>query len=159
MTSEIDLVVKLDLGYTPEAAVSGAVLVQTEYSTFLTFNAMKFSDDGFYHDAGTALVGFSRCRVTKFGYPNDEALDGHPLALKMQGAYDVYEVLNSSWVMQLEEQNRVSFPNTGRWKSRHFIFTFHDSTFECLADDLKLEILNERYETTFERIAKRVVSG
>jgi hypothetical protein len=158
MTTDVDIVVKLDLGYTPEAAVSGAVLIQTEYSTFLTFNAKKLAEDGFYHDAGTALVEFNRCLITKFGYPNDEALGGHPLAAKMQGAYDIYEVLNSSWAMQLEQQNKVLFPNTGKWKSRHFIFTFHDSTFECLADNLKLEILNEPYETIFERIAKHVVS-
>ena len=158
MTKDVDVVVKLDLGYTPEAAISGAVLVQTERLTFLTFNANKLTEDGFYNSAGTALVEFYSCSITKFGYPNDEAFEGHPLASQMDGSYEIYEVINSSWVTQLEEQNRVSFPNTGKWKCRHFIFAFHDSTFECIADDLKIEILNQPYETVFDRITKRVLS-
>lgn len=158
MTTAVDTVIQLSLGYEPDAAVSGAVLVQTEQSTFLTFNATKLGEDNFYQDAGTALIEFPRCLTTKFGYPNDEALGGHPLSAKMEGAYDIYEVLNSSWVKQLEEQNRVSFPKTANWQSRHFIITFHDSTFECLAKDIKITVLNESYEAVFALITKRVVS-
>ena len=159
MTTDIDTVIKLDLGYTPEAAISGAVLVQTERSTFLTFNALKLAEDGFHQeDAGTALIEFDRCLITKFGYPNDEAQGGHPLAAKMHGAYDIYEVFNSSWATQLEQQNGIPFLNLPKWNIRHFIFIFHDSTFECLADDFKLEILNEPYQKVYERITKRVLS-
>jgi hypothetical protein len=72
-------VVELHFGITPEAAVSGAVLLQTEESTFLTFNAMQTTNrsspgGGYYsEDAGTAVVEFTVCAATKFGYPNDEA--------------------------------------------------------------------------------------
>jgi hypothetical protein len=38
---------------------------------------------------------------------------------------------------------------------KHFLFTFHDDTFECLADDLTLEVVNEPYDVTFERIRRR----
>lgn len=64
-------VVELHLGITPEAAISGAVLVQTEISTFLTFNAMRATNrpspgGGFYSEvAGTAVVEFSVCTAIK----------------------------------------------------------------------------------------------
>ena len=61
-------IVELNLGVTPDAGVSGAVCLQTERATFLTFNAMRAASE-----AGTAVVEFKRCIVSKFGYPNDEA--------------------------------------------------------------------------------------
>ncbi len=157
---EIDKVVELDLGYTPEAAISGAVLVQTEQSTFLTFNAMRKVGQR-REPAGSALVEFPFCQCTLFGYPNDEALPGHPLYSNGldSGGYGIYEVLNPSWPKRLEAQNRVVFPDAAPYSSpRHFIITFHDNTFECLADDIVLEVIDEPYEQVFARIAKRVLA-
>jgi len=64
MSAPIDQIVELDLGIRSEAAVSGAVLIQTEQSTFLTFNAMRPTDRLGPHghpmeDAGTAVVEFN----------------------------------------------------------------------------------------------------
>lgn len=160
---EIDKVVKLDLGYKPDASVSGPVLIQTQYSTCLTFNA-KFSKrgkDGRYPAAGIAFIEFPHCNITKFGLPNDEAWSGHPLSSKIDeidGWCEIIEVHNSSWKAELERQNQVAFPNC-KWASRHFIISFHDSTFECLADDIQLIILEETetYELLFQRLAKRII--
>src|SRR4051794_31035957 len=132
MTEEKDRVIPLNLGCTPEAAVSGALLLQTENKTYLTFNAEKETSDGYSKDAGTAVVEIERCKITKFGYPNDEALPGHPLYPKGLNTYGIYEVLNSSWITELSEQNRIAFPDRTSNKSmRHFIFIFHDNSFEC----------------------------
>ena len=38
---ETESFVELNLGVTPEAAISGAVLLQTEEKAFLAFNAMR----------------------------------------------------------------------------------------------------------------------
>src|SRR5690349_20064435 len=132
--SDQDTVLELDLGYKPEAAVSGAVLLATEYSTVLAFNATEMAQDGQFLPAGYAIIEFLGCQITKFGYPNDEALSGHPLYPRLKGAYGIYEVLNSSWLTQLEQQNRAPFSDSGKWNARHFLITFHDSTFECLAE-------------------------
>ena len=149
-------VVELDRGYTPEAAVSGAFLIQDEYKTFLTFNAMQPAENGFNKDAGTAVVEFVRCIITKFGYPNDEALPGHPLYEKGLGFFGVLEVLNSNWVSEKGKQNRVNFPDRTDFSwTRHFIFCFHDSTFECLAQDFKLEVSDEPFEQILKRLTKK----
>lgn len=137
-------VVELDIGVVPEAAVSGAVVLQDEYATYLTFNAMSKGADGKCHDRGTAIVTFKRCLLTKFGYPNDEALAGHPLYARGLQFYGVFEVLRSTWASTVVAQNRRSFPDTrDDYAGRHFIFTFHDSTFECLADELVVELSRE----------------
>ncbi len=153
-----DKVVELDLGCVPEAAISGAVLVQTEHSTFLTFNAMRKVGQR-RERAGTALVEFRFCECTQFGYPNDEALPGHRLYSSGLGGYGIFEVLNPSWPKRLEQQNRVAYPDRELYSSpRHFIITFHDSTFECLADDIALEVIDEPYAQVFERITRRVLA-
>lgn len=161
MASETDQVVKLDLGFKPEAAISGEVLVQTERSTFLTFNAMGLGPDGIhYRGIGFALLEFNICLQTRFGLPNDEALPGHPLYSKGVQTYAMYEVLNSSWIDQLAEQNRVKFPTTTNFDSfRHFILTFHESIFECVAEGFTSEVFDGPYEQLFARIAERVMSG
>jgi hypothetical protein len=158
MGESMDQVIELDLGCVPEAAVSGGVLVQTERSTFLTFNAMRKRPDGRRERAGTALIEFLSCLCTRFGYPNDEALAGHPLHAAGVVEYAIYEVLNPSWSRHLEQQNRVAFPQTGSWNLRHFIIVFHDSTFECLAEDLVLRVLDEPYARVLQRITDRVLS-
>ena len=69
-----------------------------------------------------------------FGSPNDEALHGHPLADRGLGAYAAHEVVSSSWIRGLERMNRAHSVHSAAAcaRLRHFILTFHDSTFECV---------------------------
>ena len=152
-----DRVVKLDLGYFPEAAVSGPLLVQDDRFAFLTFNAMRPRPDGMLEPAGTAIVELQGCLVTRFGYPNDEALPGHPLYQRGLSAYGIFEVLESSWVAQLDAQNRVTFPNAGLWGTRHFGFVFHDSMLECIAGDIVLTVSQEPYAQILRGLAERFI--
>ena len=103
--------------------------------------------------AGTAVVEFKRCILTRFGYPNDEARWGIP---QYNGvSYGIYEVRNSSWIQEVIGLNRYRFPKTmDDYVSHHFLFAFHDDTFECLADSISLEVFKEPYEITFERIRR-----
>jgi len=53
--------------------------------------------------------------------------------------YRVYEVQNSSWIRALERMNRVHPKHQSGMFSRyrHFIFTFHDTTLECVANGIR----------------------
>jgi hypothetical protein len=155
-----DEIVELDLGIRTEAAVSAAVCLQTPAGTFLTFNAMRTTNrmspygGPYLEDAGTALVEFKRCLVSRFGYPNDEARWGIPQYKDV--SYGIYEVRNSTWIKEVVQLNRYRFPDTkDDYVRRHFLFAFHDDTFECLADDLLFEVVNEPYDRIFERIWRR----
>jgi len=155
---------ELKLGVTPEAAVSGAVLLQSEYSTFLTFNAQKNTDKpspygGFYTaDAGTAIVEFKGCLISKFGHPNDEAAMGIPKYKDLEVAYGICEVKGSSWIRDLEKDNNHSFPNTNYSSFRHFLIFFHDSTFECIAKDIKLNISEQPYSEIIGELGGKVAA-
>lgn len=83
-----------------------------------------------------AILTVERYKAFQFGPPNDEAISGHRLHKLGLRPYSAFEVLNSSWIDALERANRVHaghFPElfTG---CRHFIFTFHDSTLEFIAE-------------------------
>ena len=137
--------IKYDLSCLPEAAVSGAVLLESEQSSYLTFNAMKENELGDREDYGTAIVKLISPIKTTFGQPNDEALRGHPLYDKGLSGYNVCKVLNSKWRESIITCNRIAFPENEEWPMRHFIISFHDSCFECLATDLEVKISNEKW--------------
>ncbi|MBL8874830.1 MAG: hypothetical protein JNM86_03430 [Phycisphaerae bacterium] len=86
------------------------------------------------------IVKFELVSSHMFGSPNDEAFTGHPLASRGLEPYGVFEVLQSSWIRTLERMNRVHpyhDPSTFS-KCRHFVLSFHDSTFECVANGVKV---------------------
>jgi hypothetical protein len=144
---------ELELGCFPEAGVSGAVVLQSEYSTFLMFNAQSVD----HVPIGIAVVEIAVCVATQFGYPNDEALAGHPLYSFGLKPYRAYEVLNSPWLKTLALQNKRNFPNADFTKGRrHFIFSFHDSTFECIGKDVKVTIAKESYAEVMSGLVKRI---
>ena len=157
--SNVEAVVELDIGVIPEAAVSGAVLVQSEVSAYLLFNAMRdtakpFPSGGFYkEDAGIAVVELVQCSITKFGYPNDEAWSHIPRTTGL--SYGVFEVENSPWKVELLRLNRFAFPDTKESKSRHFLFLFHDSSFECIAQDLQVEVVRKPFLEVFRAVSSK----
>jgi hypothetical protein len=93
------------------------------------------------NDEPVAVVRFSGATAHFFGPPNDEAFSGHPLAARGLEAYGAFEVLSSSWVRALERMNSVHPRHRPESFSdcRHFILTFHDTIFECIADSFSIE--------------------
>ena len=157
---DAEVIVALDVGVTPEAAVSGAVLLQSEGSAFLLFNAMRdttrpFPSGGYYkEDAGIAIVELVLCSITKFGYPNDEAWSHIPRTRGL--SYGVFEILNSSWKAELTRLNRFAFPGTKDSSDRHFLFLFHDSSFECIARELRVDAVRESFADVFRDVSLKV---
>jgi hypothetical protein len=164
-------VVKLKVGCHPEAAVSGGLLLQSESAVFLLFNAMSDEENaqGSPEDLGRAVIQFKGCRCTKFGDPNDEALDEHPLYDKGldESVYGISEVMNSTWAHEVTGRAKASamriwgerferaYENVD-WSCRHFIVSFHDSTFECLADDFELTLHKEPFGEVLQGIYQRL---
>lgn len=89
-----------------------------------------------------ALVAFKRCHAAKLGAPNDEVFHGHPLAGKGLEAYRAQQVMSSRWIAELQRINSVHRgyrPET--WGAcNHYIFWFHDTTFECIAEGFEVEL-------------------
>ena len=85
-----------------------------------------------------AVVRFDGVIQYTFGYPNDEALGGHPLYPAGLEVYAFNEVVNSPYVHELGLRNAVCFPGTEMLyqKLRHWIVTFHDETLEVIGNDV-----------------------
>lgn len=106
-----------------------------------------------------AVIRFRGPLAHQFGPPNDESLTGHPLATRGLRPYGAYEVRDSSWIRALERQNRVHplhRPDAFAQR-RHFIFTFHDSTFECVAEALEVvDILQGSIASTGHEVLRQL---
>ena len=97
---------------------------------------------GLDSDEPWCAITFRQCYASFFGPPNDEALEGHPLYSRGLQYYSVHKIKNSSWVRLLEKQNRVHEHHSASHfeKLKHYVFTFHDSTFECIARGYTIEV-------------------
>jgi hypothetical protein len=86
-----------------------------------------------------AVVRFPLYTYLAFGVPNDEALGGHPLARVGLRHYAVHEVQGSALVRELERRNSVHprHDPSSYLDQRHFVFTFQDSTLECIVPSEK----------------------
>jgi len=81
-----------------------------------------------------AVVRFDGVCQHTFGYPNDEALGGHPLYSVGLKFYAFNEVLSSPYLGELGTRNAKRFPGTEiHYTSlKHWIVTFHDETLEVI---------------------------
>jgi hypothetical protein len=101
-----------------------------------------------------ALIKFSFCHASMFGPPNDEAFSGHPLASRGLEPYGAYIIENSSWIRRLERMNAVHLHHDPArfWSRKHYVLTFHDSTFECVADGYTIEKHSGSLRSIFPRM-------
>jgi hypothetical protein len=75
------------------------------------------------------------CAETRFGGPNDEATDGHPLYGKGLVGYEAHEVVNSAWIEEAIAVNSVHPDHSDApfRQLHHYALLFHDEMLEVLA--------------------------
>jgi hypothetical protein len=151
----------IDVGCVPSVSGSGEFFLQSELSNaFLIFRAVAKDKDsaGKYAVVGWAVVRFERCEQSKFGYPNDEALPGHPLYGKGFSGHGVFEVINSTWEQTLRDQNRIAFPNTPPWpwQLKHLIFPFKENVLECLVKNFEVRIENRPFAELLAEVTAKI---
>jgi len=94
----------------------------------------SFDHPGFRHEV--AILKFN-ASLFRFGYPNEEALAGHPLHKFGLNLYGFHIVENSPLIEELATQNKVhSMNDPAHWKKlSHWLITFHDETLEVVGRD------------------------
>lgn len=110
---------------------------------------------------GVAVVRFVRASARMFGPPNDEAFAGHPLASRGLEPYGAFEVIQPSWIRNLERMNSVhSYHRAEAFRDlRHFMLTFHDSTIECVAHSVEVvEVFRGSVNEAISRMARLTAS-
>ena len=105
-----------------------------------------------------ALIEFGGYYAYMFGPPNDEAFHAHPLADRGLHPYGVFQVENSSWIRQLERMNSVHpYHKAERFKGlKHYVFAFHDSTFESIAEGYRVREYGGSLEGLLAEMQKRL---
>jgi hypothetical protein len=145
-------------------------LLCNDYRTFLTFYASK-RDSGWdgsrvkiinpasTEEALLCLVTFKHCMSAKLGHPNDEAQCGHFLEGRGLDGYTAQIVKNSPWLKEVAKTNSAH-PNDNpeTWTLlNHYVFWFHDSTFECLAKSYEVEVSSESMPELLKRIQAKLL--
>jgi hypothetical protein len=107
------------------------------------------------------LVTFHHPYAHLFGPPNDEALSGHPLASRGLSPYGMFVVHESSWIRRLERMNSVHPQHKPERfvRYQHYIFTFHDTTFECVAEGTSVSEHTGSVAEIMRGVAEGIVSG
>jgi hypothetical protein len=116
-------------------------------------------DPGSEQEESLALVEFHRCNSAKLGAPNDEVFHGHSLEGKGLEGYTPQLVRNSRWIAELQKINSVHRGyRAERWaKLNHYVFWFHDSTFECVAESFTVEVRRCSMPTLLAETCRRLV--
>lgn len=106
-----------------------------------------------------AIVDFIWPRAHFLGPPNDEAFSGHPLADRGLEPYGAFEIKQSSWIRRLERMNSVHPSHRPEIFDtlRHFIFSFHDSTFECVADGLGVKRIRGSIQSALQQMTQSLM--
>lgn len=145
-------------------------LLRNEHKAFLTFylydpdpnwdgTYVNVLDPGDGSEASLALVEFLHCISAKLGSPNDEVLGGHPLDGRGLDAYTAQKVVNSRWIKEIEQINSVhAFYTPEAWRDlNHYVFWFHDTTFECIAESYKVELFRGSMKELLAVVCERLV--
>lgn len=144
-------------------------LLQNDDKTFLIFFVANIDPnwDGSYvisrnpvtEVAKLAVVEFFRCSSAKLGCPNDEVLNGHYLYGKGQEAYTAQLVANSPWISEIQKINKVHHRyDPELWTAKkHFVFWFHDTTFECVAESFGVKLFNGTLPDLLAEVCKKLV--
>jgi hypothetical protein len=132
-TRQEDHVVLLDSVPQPAAEAAEPFIVASNHRVILAYPIAESDFERFgpfdSEDDPFCTVLFPDAVFHRLGPPGDSDLEIHPLASQGLSRYTVHEVLNSSLAAEL------SAFTSHEAAQRHFVITFQDSTFECVASD------------------------
>ncbi len=132
-----DRAIALDLAPSPDTADPLPVVLAKDGTVILSYVAGREL---------TVVATFPDCAAHLFGASDSKSLQKHPLAERGLKPHGAFEVRDSSWA--------ASFPGRTK-KPKHFVFTFHDSIFECVANDIGVELIRED-DDTIKLMSKRL---
>lgn len=120
--------------------------VNKEYTSEILLRRNSISDNG------VISIKFNRFQKYTFGSPSDELIHGHPYYKLGLRSYSFYELKDSDLIKSLQEISKahVYYSPNGWEKYKHYILTFHDNMFECVALDFEIR---EEETTLYNHVA------
>jgi len=104
-------------------------------------------------DTGVAIMKFKKNYIFKYGTPNDEVLDGHPYYNLGLEHYSFFEVNDSDWIKEIKKiESHHPYYNDNSFEDlKHYIITFKEKTFECIAEHYSIEYYVDTMENIFKK--------
>ena len=121
-------------------------ILSNDNELFIAFYADKESTSAMLqerntiYDTGIVALKFKRYLKYTFGMPSNETIHCHPYSKLGMRSCSFYELRNSDLIKSLQDMEKINEdydPET--WKMyKHYILTFHDNMFECIAQDFEI---------------------
>jgi hypothetical protein len=111
------------------------------------------------HPSLFVVLELRGCHEIRFGGPNDEAIEGHPLHGRGLAGYGAHEVLNSAWIEDAIKVNSVH-PNHSDAPFRqlhHYALLFHDEMIEALAQDIESRLVTGTMRAILQDLVGRLI--
>lgn len=122
------------------------IQISNDNELFIAFYADKQSSSAIsqerntIYDTSVCTLKFNMYLKYSFGIPGDETIHGHPYSKLGMESYSFYELKNSDLIKSLQDIDQVHPQyNLKKWKMyKHYILTFHDNMFECIAQGFEI---------------------
>src|SRR6185437_11809106 len=122
------------------------MIISNDNELFVSFYANKDRtsavpvERNICYDVGIYVLKFKLYMKFTFGFPGEETLRGHPYSRLGMKSYSFYELKKSDLIKSLQRIDKVHpRHNPEKWeKYKHYILTFHDNMFECIAQDFEV---------------------
>jgi hypothetical protein len=129
-----EYVERIDLGIVWSAGAPMPIMLAGEGRTFLLVY-LRY-DDPVTGEERVGTIEFHGCHIKTFGHPGEDTLHGHRLFGKGLRYFDAFVVRNSAWLQERKQIDSVhpTSHQPAAWDAlNHYVLTFKDTTFECLA--------------------------
>ena len=133
---------KIELNIGMNTGAPNPIIIANDYK----FNLMYYLPDEYNNKNLIIKVVkfvFQNRRIIKFGSPNEVSLNGHRYYHLGLEAYGIFDVKESEWIEELKttSQFHPRFNEDSYNNLKHYIFCFHDSTLECIAEGFSFEVV------------------
>lgn len=133
--------VDLNFGFTMSGGGSQPLLMADEASALISFYIDTYiPDTSSFAEDKIATIKFVNYPKVLFGFPDIDRIGGHPYYSLGMRPYSAYELIDSDLITSLAKidshHNLFSKP---KWeKYHHYLLLFHDSLFECVAENYEI---------------------
>lgn len=122
------------------------MIVSNDSELFIAFYSYKQSttlepqERNTVYDTGIFALNFKSYLKYSFGLPSNETIEGHPYYKLGIKSFAFYELKGSDLIKQLEDIEKVHpYYTPDKWTDyKHYILTFHDNMFECVAKGFEI---------------------
>lgn len=118
------------------------VIISSDHDLIIAFHKREDDNETFeaVQNQQVTVIRFTGYLKYTFGSPGDETIHGHPYAKFRMSAYSFYELKNSDLIEFLKKVDQVHpYHDKEKWKHyKHYIITFHDNMFECVAQGFEI---------------------